>query len=520
MLFDTNLYRAQRPQSFRFRLAATISLGVSCACVCGIILFVASATTKSLGAAQGSKGTGSGPQPMPPQYHFPTPTATVDGWIAQSDLASIRTHGWELWAGINSPTSQTGSDGMVLPVWRTWWTQDQVLAGPPSIRALGVQAPGVRFERPKQFGHRGVKLQSSMTGAGDVTFTGVAVTVNVDDEYAKFVWAPHPGPDGATYSYYRTDSLTRLNGAWPAPTPTANRKIEDFPPAAVSLKPTFQLVKAKQNANDTNTFRGLTVLPVWDGDLETGVLNTYNPAAPDPSQWKRCVLVAPTGADQRAGSELNGIPCNAHTIDNVPVVPISAFYAFALTSQEAASFNQVFSGNPAQQGDYAVLVAMHMSTKEIANWTWQTFWWANGVHKYGAPPATLQAPWSNYEMQTAYFMTLPPNDPNGKNQLTYNPYLEAGGVTDGIHSNCMSCHTTARFAVSMNGSVDGQGYPCGYTKPNNYIAPGHGDDDKAYFAGQTTADFSWLIGTIPPPVGNSQPCAAGPAIKSKLLHEK
>jgi hypothetical protein len=275
---------------------SVISAGrVSCGCLCSIILFTLSATTKSLVAAQVSKGGGSGPQPIPPQHRFPTPTATIDRWIAQSDLASIRAHGWELWAGINSPTSQTGSDRMILPVWRTWWTQDRVLAGPPSIRALGVQPPGVRFERPKQFGPRGVKLQRSMTVAGDLTFTGVAVTVNVDDEYAKFVWAPHPGPDGATYSYYRPDSLTKLNGVWPAPTPTANRKIEEFPPAAVSLKPTFQLVKAKQNANDTNTFQGLTVLPMWDGDLVTGVLNTYNPAAPDPSQWKRCVLVAPAG---------------------------------------------------------------------------------------------------------------------------------------------------------------------------------------------------------------------------------
>ncbi len=459
----------------------------------------------------------SGPQPIPSQYHFPTSSATVESWVAHADVAAIRGHGWDLWAGISSTTQERGLDGNVLPVWRTWWTQDRLIQGPPSLEALQFKQENVHFERPKQLRSQGVHFDRKLTAISDVTFNQIAVTVNVDNDYAQFVWAPHPGPNGINYSYFQAASLTQLNKAWPATTPTVNRKIDEFPPAAVSLKPTFQLVKAAQNATANNSYRGLTVLPLWSGNLETGPAHTYKPTAPDPSQWQRCVLVAPDPTDPRIGSTMSGVPCNQHTITDVPVVSVAAFYNFAVTADEADSFNQILSGNPAQKGDFAVLVAMHMSTKEIANWTWQTFWWTNGEHPYGDPPASLKTPWRNYEMQAAYFMTLPPNDIHGTNQLTYNPYLEAGGVTDGIHSNCMSCHATARFNVNENGMVDSAGYPCSYTRPNNFVAPGHGDDNSVYFDGQTVADFSWLIGTIPPPAGTGKSCAIVPNVR-KMLH--
>ena len=91
------------------------------------------------------------------------------------------------------------------------------------------------------------------------------------------------------------------------------------------------------------------------------------------SEWKRCVLVDPDPSDSRIGSKIDTVPCNNHTIDKVSVVSVNAFYNLTLTADEATSFNGALGRNSAQAGDYGVLVAMHMSTKEIANWTWQTF---------------------------------------------------------------------------------------------------------------------------------------------------
>jgi hypothetical protein len=169
-------------------------------------------------------------------------------------------------------------------------------------------------------------------------------------------------------------------------------------------------------------------------------------------------------------------------------------YGFKLTAQEATDFNSAQGGPPLPQavaGDWAVLAAMHVTTKEIVNWTWQTFWWMGGKNPPNNFPgsnagmtANVKGPWRNYATCVAYSMVVPFNDPKGKPVVCFNPFLETSpNIPDGINSNCMSCHGTARWPGNNNG-----GYPATYL-PNGYIS----FSDPKWFATQTRTDFAWAI---------------------------
>src|SRR5262249_53919828 len=139
-------------------------------------------------------------------------------------------------------------------------------------------------------------------------------------------------------------------------------------------------------------------------------------------------------------------------------------------------------------GDYALLVAMHVSSREIDNWTWQTFWWMLEKPKIPAEVAArVKAPFDHYSTAVGYSFTTGPDTSGGLNVLCFNPYLEAGFSNDtfsapgqlGIESNCMSCHRTATWPPPAN---DGKAYFTG----NGLVRPG-----DPYFRETTKTDFIW-----------------------------
>lgn len=412
---------------------------------------------------------------------FPVPAATIDGWVSSNDQAAIRAHGWALWAGITAITPQ--SQGW--PIWETWYTDTEVQAGPPApgqklaaVRAAGRAAHA--FIRPRQFRHQKARQLGSPL-APAVSLADQVVGFNKFDlDYAQFVWSnkyqqigtpAQPGP------------LWSLQVNWPPSTPVAQRIIPPFPAAAIGLKPVFEVVRGPKNNN------GITVLPYWLGDLTTGPQHSSKPNAPTSNTWNQCVVVN-TGS----GPAPANLTCQDGKTKPSGTVGVNQFYNFALTADEAASICQAQFNKPApcgvQTGDFAVLVAMHMTTKENSNWTWQTHWWNyNQPFPYGPPPANIRAPFNNYAMCTAYSMTVnPPNSPKGTNTLCYNPYLEPA-VPDGVHSNCMTCHGVASFGNNPNNP----GYPPSYNNPNAFISVTVPADDVTYYDCQTTTDFSWFL---------------------------
>jgi hypothetical protein len=130
-------------------------------------------------------------------------------------------------------------------------------------------------------------------------------------------------------------------------------------------------------------------------------------------------------------------------------------------------------------------VATHLTTKEIDDWVWATFWWHDrpDAGPFAADrPATVTGAWRNYLMSASYDVNLPREADNSPH-ITFNPWLEApfpdGGHGGGVVSNCMNCHNRASHPV------------LGF-RP---IFRGNPDlnNDPTFAAGRLRADLLWSI---------------------------
>jgi hypothetical protein len=135
---------------------------------------------------------------------------------------------------------------------------------------------------------------------------------------------------------------------------------------------------------------------------------------------------------------------------------------------------------------------MHVTTKEITNWTWTTFWWQNGKNPPNDFPGSVadmpdaskvKEPWRSYAMCISDSMVVPATDPKGKPVVCFNPYLETNQA-DGLNSNCMSCHAMARLPLAATANP----YPQTYL-PNGFVDLA----DPSIFGGATKTDFVWAI---------------------------
>jgi len=428
---------------------------------------------------------------------FPVTADTVNGWVSNNDQTSIRAHGWALWQGITAITPFSES----WPVFDTWYTDTEVEAGKPTstkaslfraTRASG--RPTHHFEDFEQFHHAkgtGKKSVLHKLVIGPAPGGNQVIGFNkFNAEYANFVWSNN---------YNTQAGLWSVQNSWPVGTPAAQRTISPLPNTSISLKPVYQVVNGPGHSS------GLTVLPYWLGDLTTGVSNSNNQANPTFGTWNQCVVVYTTS--QAPTSQITQTCANGQQPSGY--VSVKDFFNFELTADEAkgiCSIQPDVQPCPVKAGDFAVLVAMHMTTREDDNWTWQTFWWNYGKQfPYGPPPQNIAKPFNNYAMCTAYSMTTnPPNSLNGQNVLCYNPYLETGlsGVV-GTQSNCMSCHNTAAYGsnpnnlayTNTNSVQPNPNYPS-FLNMSDYISPADPNDSNYYYACNTKTDFSWFLAAL------------------------
>lgn len=436
------------------------------------------------------------PVDVPPGFNYPGVRAEIETWADSWELAKITAKAWDLWAGLTSPTEQR-ADGVPLPVWETWCGSEEVFSKTCG-KAL---RPARRFKNAVQLGHSGT--------ASDVR---LASFNKFNPPMAAYLVKAQPGPGGASYDYTQQASLAALNQAWPAGTSIAQRRVQEAPYAppgggqqgfsAIEIKPVLYLVKQT----------GLSPVPLWDGlkgavssdqsDCGRGATAACHPA---PNLWTTCALVDPARRDP-AEAAAPPVAATPEQIAAVPsslaagyscrayfVTPLSAVYAFTLNAQEAQEFNAAQGNGNAAAGDYAVLTAMHVSTKEIVNWTWQTYWW----QPHGEPPddfpgskkqqtSKVAGLWRNYAMCTAYNQTQ--GSASKEMAVCFNPYLEtSSGIPDGVQSNCMSCHGTATVGSDLGSSgIATLRYPETYVHPIDF-------DADPRFAPFTRTDFSWAI---------------------------
>lgn len=436
------------------------------------------------------------------------PMNTIDGWINANppNDAAIDDHAWDLWTAINVDSGQS-YNGTPLPVWETWYDATVVYktdeATAPTASADAAQQggdpmatmpkrrtiPQRRFHRPNQFFKGHAPADSQKTARATPTGNaGLLLTFNrFTEEMRKHVW---------DNSYYLKSKLDSVNSGWNASTPVADRAIQPFPNTSIMTKPVFWIISGTQP----------TMVPYWNGLGSNASTDAQNPKN---QTWKQCVLADPTGTAKNDVDRVcnQGQPgqttmkAGTYQVVRVNANPAnSAFYAFQLTQQEVDDLEEYAdelgnsnTSNP-KAGDFALLVAMHVSTREIDNWTWQSFWWQPAPNvtlpadppTAMAPPSSVPKPWNMYAGCSAYYMVNPPGAPNGTGRLCYNPYLETDltglkgkdktGQGAGVQSNCMTCHRAAAW------------------RRNSYaIAFQLNADDKLWFGDNTKLDFAWSM---------------------------
>ena len=437
-------------------------------------------------------------QDLPRSTGVPVPSFQLTGAVLAGDEAAVRRHAWTLWAGLTSP-SDSIVDGQRLPVFATWYSIPEVYN--PRGRA-GVDRRA--FRHPLTVATQSAIANGRRGGAP----AGLMSFVKLNGSAAGFVW---------DNGYHLRPTLSALAAKFDRQgTDVSERSIKPLPPDAMALKLVFWLVK---DANSPQSERGLTALPIWD------------PADPPPANgvppmhttWTKAVAVDPAGR-YREGElvqvNVNGTLAKPNLVW-APVVSLKRFHAHKLTSPEDVADARVYmkmmssaageqerfvtnAGQVPEPGDHVILLAMHVTSREIDDWTFQTFWWTPTprVAPFGHDrPASVRAPFDNYAMCTAY-STVSPRGPGGALPVCFNPFLETDlGPTKpytmdgktfpadpmaGTRSNCQNCHRRAAFPAfdaKAPASADfGHVYNDGYRAPNDPV-----------FARLVKTDFLWSI---------------------------
>lgn len=389
-------------------------------------------------------------KPIPSGFDFPANQDALLKIRDHKDVAAMRRHGWMVFAGLTQHARPDEANSEAI--WETWYPGGDVFA------PAGPIPQGARKRRvftPLR--------QSQAAGAGpQAAGQSVASFTLFNQETRDHI---------RSNRYQMAQTMDDLNAGWPINTAPKDRKVKDFPRAAMSLKTTWWVVKKNQK----------TGMYIWD---EKGEADPA-PGQPAPT-WKRAVVVDPTRdeipADEKISTTIRG-----KDFPDSHVVPLKSFYYFVATEEDLPSLNNVPAGTgedpnlgKVAAGDFLILVAMHYTTKEIPNWVWATFWWHDqpnqGPYAENRPDDTvLKGVWRNYKMDVALDMSNP-TEANGKPNAIFNPWLEAR-FRNGVYSNCMTCHQLA-------------------TWPRRDFTPitrGPLPDNDARFKDTTKTDFLWSL---------------------------
>jgi hypothetical protein len=355
--------------------------------------------------------------------------------IRRGDVVRLRRHLWNVFAGLTSQDAPETADVPRIPhpIFLSWYTKANLFNAPDESNG--------RFglELPKQlaslFGKAAAPAGSANAGKGP--FSPV-----LSKEYFNAPAFTH-----ITHNHLNDGKeRTKLNCALGAAVPEERQIRPSFPTSAVVLKTMWRVVSGKQ----------LTALPVWDPES-----NSAQPDGNDPDsvilpagRWARFVAVDPDPKHD-AGERYADVFTSDGLIQQAHVVPLSSFYSIRIDANTLGTAAEL-THQAADPGDYLVLVGMHVTTKEIPNWLWATFWWHDRPDRgpfASQRPSTVRGEWRNYLMNIAYDMNEP-RESDGTPRIAFNPYLETlqeGGTT----SNCMSCHILATSPKQNQATIRG-----------------------------------------------------------------
>ncbi|WP_111655827.1 hypothetical protein [Isoalcanivorax indicus] len=411
-------------------------------------------------------------------FVFPQSERTINNWVYGGDDEAMYRHGWGIWAGL---TQQAGVvDGQPVRAFQTWATPSNM-----KYRMKNETAPPQRhldLEPARQFRNKAhLASQAQAQGDGD---THIAVSVAYN-------------PPAANHAirnrlFLQSTLETFLKEGY--------EEIPNFPSNAITIKPVYKVINA------SNTQDGIYTMPGWPG--------TPSPARTfGEDTWNACVYIDVNGSGS-GGSEIDQ-GCSGRNASNT--FYLSNFIHHPVTAADAEYLAAQLSVK-VSEGDYVILVGMHVGTREVKRWAWQTFWWSANADQPELPsseriaslrPAVLDEAARHYAMSVGYAMVSPAQPIiGGKNEgepvISYNPHLEAGfdpGVFQikrpingdqlmeyGVQTNCMTCHGLAFYDPKVDYSADG-----GANREKPYAADFYMSLDDAVFEGKLKLDFAWSI---------------------------
>jgi hypothetical protein len=390
------------------------------------------------------------PEDIPPGFDFPASESALLEMRDHVDVPAMRRHAWLLFAGM---TQQSRAGG---PIWETWYPLEDV---------YHIARPANSFEPSQQF-LLAKELDPKLAGAAvlsRIRFNAVA--------------ADHIETNGLN----NKDVLTKMSKDQRGKNP--DMTVPPFPLDAIAIKTAWALVHQPDSSLGAADF---SAVPVWDPP-SLPLKSNY-----DSGSWPRCVAVDPRNGPEGQSAS---VPCHGAGPKVGPwtTVDLKRFYYVVLDALMAQQIQQMIAerdvdtsdrSRPAVAGDFLVLVGLHVTTKEIPDWVWATFWWHDrpndGPFAAGRPPQ-VRSYWRNYLMDTTLSMETPVES-DGNPKICFNPWLEAN-QPQGVVANCMTCHQRAT-------------YP-----PKDAAQPVRGRPDavRAEHGAALGTDFLWSIGTRNPP---------------------
>ncbi len=396
------------------------------------------------------------PQPFPAAYGFPVAEAVLIAYAQEypnaTGVEGVYTHAWQIWSGLTADTGIKTSNGHSVRVFESWRTPQQIQAE-ENLTEENLFPLTV----PHQLGH--------------------GTTTDDDSQLAGFV-KYSPGAE----KHVVKQGLFNQGVAESLITSGASQII-GFPTNSIMIKPVF--------------------LPVKLGDASKNTINVWQGPPKD--------TIRAWGSNVWPNSTIT-IVKDAKDADGKTKFAISDFINFKV--DETFTTGGGFANF--KPGDHAVLVGMHVMTKETTRWTWQSFWWSQYPDKPHFPSSELHASYrsnvaldgaaNHYAMTAAYSMKVPAQPYiNGKNVgeslYAYNPYLEAGFGRDvlaganepgiyqgkvvqndfGIQTTCMSCHIQARWPLNQSDVSK-------HYNGNRYV-----DFQQSYGKDTLQVDFLWSV---------------------------
>jgi hypothetical protein len=382
---------------------------------CGTFGLAMMAASSTIGAASASR------QAVPVEEATAT-ESDLEGARQSGDLHFQRRHVWKIITRLTEvPENQS------VPRFESWYGEEQVF-GDTGAQHLPTGIRG--FSRSSSAALPRSDSASQSADAPVLTYT-------LYNEAAYDHIRQH--------HLYKLSELERLktSGAADLTTP-GNRSVPAFPAEAMVLKTVWWPVAP----------HGTTPLPVWDPG--------HNPPQRTGNgylTWRRVVAVDPS-ENTDSTEAIPSVNFVGGSFANVRKVKLKEFYHLkvdallaerAMRDPDTKKAALIALGRPIKDGDYLLLVAANLATKEINDWVWATFWWHDRANQgpFSADrPPTLKGEWRNYLVQVALDSNKPIAPDSGPH-ICFDPWLEGRfpdtGNGGGTISNCMTCHRRASF---------------------------------------------------------------------------